>query len=874
MSLSVAVAEAAERSRDRAGVPLVPAWMFPRSRLNKLLDDADRLVTVVCAPTGAGKTSGVAAWAAETSSAAGTVWLNVGHAGSEPDLVWRRLRRGLHDAGERRLPPAPVAPAGSSARVDALIELGEALHGGGPWTVVLDGFPTGASSQLGSDLEILLDHAGRSLRLVLLSRAEPALPLHRYSAAGELARLTDRDLVMDDVEIAGVLRLANVATDRSVVAAVAAHTSGWACGVRRAAVDLVDAADLTSAMQETDGAIEDFLTREVLTAMTPSVRRLLLWTSVVERVPAGVVRAVLGADSRRAVDEALAGTGLVQQSPDGLLSCHPLLRSAARAQLELEQPDRGRARRRRAVRWFADHGAADAAVELSAATQDWAGVASILVQAQAVPRVMAGTADLALRRAAERHEVQAEEPLVRAAVALSRADPLTAEAALANALASPRQESPAQLVAMAFLQLGIARLSGRPVPDADLVPRTRGLLAQADPTPSDGIADLSILLDAYAGAAHLMSGQVEHAAATLTRGAGHLSVACHPSAGDCSGQLALLDAYRGNLREAARRASVLLAGAAGEPRAWVAHAHVALAWVHVERGDYSQAAARLGRLESSGAGSREPWLFLAGQVVEARTLIDSGRPDEALRLAGSWPTALEGGAPSEWLVGQATSVSAEALLALGESQQALALVTSGLAAGSPDRAVLTAEARRRIGDLRGAGAALVSAADELRRAPRGTQVRAWLLEARLVHERGELDRSILLLERALRVASAEGLRRPLAGDGPWLQWLLPRDGTCLRQYLPFVQSLRGVPAAEPSGSSLLTVSTESLLEPLTERETQVLRLVAQMCSTDEIAAELYVSPNTVKTHVKGILRKYGVSRRVDAVRRGRELGSC
>jgi len=96
----------------------------------------------------------------------------------------------------------------------------------------------------------------------------------------------------------------------------------------------------------------------------------------------------------------------------------------------------------------------------------------------------------------------------------------------------------------------------------------------------------------------------------------------------------------------------------------------------------------------------------------------------------------------------------------------------------------------------------------------------------------------------------------------------------LREHLPFVLSLRGVPTAEPSGIEVRHVSPESLIEPLTERETQVLQLVAQMCSTDEIAAELYVSPNTVKTHVKGILRKYGVSRRVDAVRRGRELGSC
>ena len=67
---------------------------------------------------------------------------------------------------------------------------------------------------------------------------------------------------------------------------------------------------------------------------------------------------------------------------------------------------------------------------------------------------------------------------------------------------------------------------------------------------------------------------------------------------------------------------------------------------------------------------------------------------------------------------------------------------------------------------------------------------------------------------------------------------------------------------------------QALLEPLTERETQVLELLAQMCSTDEIAAELFVSVNTVKTHLKGIFRKYAVKRRVDAVRRGRELGVC
>ncbi|HEX5086281.1 MAG TPA: LuxR C-terminal-related transcriptional regulator [Nocardioides sp.] len=874
MRLSVAAAEPAERTQARVGVPSVPAWVLPRPRLNRILDDGDRQLTVVRAPTGAGKTSGVAAWAAGPSSPSGLVWLDVSRSGTEPGMVWRRLRRALRDAGEGRLPAAPVAPAGSPARVEALIELGEALGRGGSRTVVLDGFPTGVTSQLGSELEILLDHAGPALKVVVLSRGEPALDLHRRSAAAELVRVTDRDLVMDDTEIAGVLRLADVVASRLVVDAVADHTAGWACGVRRAAVELAGAADLTSAMLETDGAIEDFLTREVLTGMTPAVRRLLVWTSVVDSVPPDLVEDMLGARARRALDETAARTGLIQQSSSGHVSSHPLLRAAARAQLAVERPARARASRRRVASWLTDHGAAGAAVELGAATQDWPAVATTLVRAHVVPRLMAGTADDVFTRAAERSEVQAAEPLVHAAVAVARRDLPVAESALAKALAVETPQWPAHLLAVAFLQLAIARLSGRSVPDAGLVPRARALLALCDLAPPAGDAGgLSVELDALAGAVCVATGELEQAAAHLARGAAQLSSG-DDAALDCAGQLALLDACRGNLDASTRRAASVLSAAADPLQAGVAHAQVALAWVHSERCESAEAMGWLARVERTAVGPLEPWLWLAAQVVEARTLIDSGRPDEASRLAGSWTAALAERDLSVWLKGQVTSVAAEALLASGESQRALALVTSGLPAGSAERAVLTATARREIGDLRGAAAALVSAEDELRKGPRATHARALVLGARLAHERGELERSVLLVERALRATSSDELRRPLAGDGLWLQWLMHRDGARLREFLPFVQSLPGLSVAEPRGAGPRTAPAEGPLEPLTEREAEVLRLVAQMCSTDEIAAELYVSPNTVKTHVKGILRKYGVSRRVDAVRLGRELGTC
>ena len=232
---------------------------------------------------------------------------------------------------------------------------------------------------------------------------------------------------MDAGEIAGVLRLANGTPDRRAVAAVADHTEGWACGVRRAAVTVATTRDLSAAMEETDRAIEDYLAHEVLAAMTAPVRRLLVWTSVVEIVAPGVVRAVLGPDTRRAIDRTMAATGLVQRFPDGSISCHPLLRAAARSQLSAEPTHDARAAHERVVRWFADHGELDAAVELGLAAQDWAVAASILVEAHAVPRIVAGTASELVGRAVALPQVQGVEPLLQTAFALARDDLIAAE---------------------------------------------------------------------------------------------------------------------------------------------------------------------------------------------------------------------------------------------------------------------------------------------------------------------------------------------------------------------------------------------------------------------------------------------------------------
>ncbi|HRD62309.1 MAG TPA: LuxR C-terminal-related transcriptional regulator, partial [Nocardioides sp.] len=139
---------------------------------------------------------------------------------------------------------------------------------------------------------------------------------------------------------------------------------------------------------------------------------------------------------------------------------------------------------------------------------------------------------------------------------------------------------------------------------------------------------------------------------------------------------------------------------------------------------------------------------------------------------------------------------------------------------------------------------------------------------------GQLDRARVLVERVLRSAAAEQLRRPLTRDGAWLRWFLDRSGTATREHRRFVRSLVARDTVVRSPEPHSVGPAPLMTNPLTEREGQVLELVAQLCTTDEIAAEMYLSVNTVKTHLSSIFRKFGVSRRGDAVRRGRELGLC
>jgi LuxR family maltose regulon positive regulatory protein len=410
--------------------------------------------------------------------------------------------------------------------------------------------------------------------------------------------------------------------------------------------------------------------------------------------------------------------------------------------------------------------------------------------------------------------------------------------------------------------------------DPRLLPATETIDGPTSPAPTAArpLRELAPVLQAHLGSLHVVNGNLHEAAAAFSRGTD--SDAWSPARTECLGRLAHVRALQGDLRRAERVAGLVPTPVPGVLSPGAAHAQLARAWIALERADFADARRRLELVASCSGQQQEPWLATSVLLTEARLLIVSGEPDAATRLlvGAAEVGSLTGG--SGWLADILTIAKAEALLASGESQRALATLTPAPARAGAAAAVVAAAARRGIGDIRGAQAVLRTVAAHLDREPLALQIQAWLLESQLEGDQGKHERARVVLDRALRSATAEQMRLPVMRERGWLRGCVDRDPGLQRSHRGFLSTCRIDADEVPRRRATHVTVDDVLVASLTERESQVLDLLAQMYSTEEIATELFVSANTVKTHLKGIFGKLGVNRRVDAVRRGRQLGLC
>ncbi len=372
------------------------------------------------------------------------------------------------------------------------------------------------------------------------------------------------------------------------------------------------------------------------------------------------------------------------------------------------------------------------------------------------------------------------------------------------------------------------------------------------------------------GSAQLWAGRFEAARSTL-------SVAVQAADGPATafprhealGRLALIDFLHGRpgQAEAHAREAIAEADRSGLPvpdRTGVAR--LVLAAVAIDRDDLTAARDHLDLAAATSAAGRDPVVAVELAVLRSRMLCAAGDARAALLALDSMAKRpLVSTEPSPWVSDRVSMATAAAYLADGDPKAAVRVFEDRRAHGLHG---LVAEAWARA--AAGESERALRVLDGLPDRGRGPALDAWILltRAQAVDALGRSAAAESLVLRALTAARPHQLRRPFLEAGPWFGRLLRRRAGLAAQHAWLTGSLsrRSADARapeEPSGPRPQALST---------REHDVLERLAQLMSTEEIAADLYLSVNTVKTHLKSIYRKLDATRRGEAVRRARELG--
>jgi LuxR family maltose regulon positive regulatory protein len=758
----------------RFEAPQQPGKHVERRDLLAALDRAaDQPLLLVSAPAGSGKTTLVGSWVARLGTAS-VAWLTHEKGDDRPDRFWRLVLGALDRCGADLHGDRPTAGPDAHARM--LADLGARLsHLGQPVTLVLDGFEV-SDPRLAGEIDFVLHHSGQRLRLVMLTRTDPVLPLHRLRLEGTVCELRMADLAFSEEETSRLLDLFGVRLGPDGVATLLDRTRGWAAGLRYAAMLLAGSEAPLEALERMagdTGDIAEYLTAEMLQGQPASTRSLLRRTSVVDVLQPGLVEQLAGVGAGRSLAALSRGNLLVEELPGrpGWFRYHPLLRDLLRAEFAYTAPQGHRRARHAAARWFAEQGHVREAVGVASAGSEWADAARYAVEGLALAGLVTGEDGdglVTVMRSMPTDTTGSCAALVRAALAL--ADGRTDRCA--DELSEARRDAPggdSWDLAVDVVKTVLARS----VDDPRAVPlalRALARLAAINPVGAAVRDELLLLVRTNLGLAQVRSGHLVAARATLTRA----------------------------VRTAPPTAP------AGRSLAESSFAHLALG------------AALEGRPDEA-----EQWGLRSSALSDGLGRPADQRPPE-VRLALGWASTERRALPAAWdhLEGARRSHSADPFV----------------------RALST------------------------------------LLEARLLLTQGDP-------ERASRVV--RGLAESCPAAPAWLPDRLgpavasghtpDRDGPRPRAGIPSIPRQRsGPPRSHPTRVPGSAVGPHRgtpgpLLEPLTPKEQEVLGHLSELLSTEEIAAEMFVSVNTVRTHVRNILRKLAVSRRNEAVRLARAL---
>lgn len=871
---ATAVETAAQRPLLAAKMtPPEPGDVVARPRLFERLDEAAaRPVTLLVAPAGSGKTVLLTSWLRNQDGGRWSAWLTV-EAGDRLRDLWSYVEAALPTSGRAA---DPVLPPGHP---ESLVHLAAAVADlPGQVTLVVD-----AAEQIGqpdfvAGLDYLVGHAAGKLRLILAARSAHALPAHRWRLHGAVAELTADDLAFTAAEVIELFAAHGRVLSADQADQVRHRAEGWPAGLRLAALALAEHPEPARFVAEFSGelsAISGYLADEVLSGLSPHAVEAFTLCAIEDQLCGGLIDAVAGGgDGAVLLADAAQETGFTVHVDGraGTYRHHRMLADVFRARLAQRPEAAVQDLRQRAARWFADNDQPARALRHALAGRDWSLAEALLRQrwrALLPPVEVAGPA----APSAPTPEQVRSRPALALAYAADRLAARDAGAAdaylrLAGAyehlLTSPPVADTA--VIAAALRLGRTQLTGS---DAEVRAAANRLLALAQPDRSAEPIDRGArgIARIATGAALLSAGQLARAEEALAGGVSDaVEVNLSRAVGAGTSRLALVHALRGRLGTAVDVAHRALGGAHDAP-ADRAPAYLALALVAVERDRPDEVAAHL----VQAALSTDRFVSGLATLIEARLRRDRGDPVGAYQLIQAGVRCAESTGGSRYLAASFAAADAELRAARGDHDAGRAdlhrLVESG-AEPAGVLAVALARVHLRAQDPHAVARVLAGWAErEDDSWPLPVRLAAGVLDAEAARQLADRRRANRLVEQVLALADPEGFRRVFTRADPPARQLLATHLDSGTAYWPLVNELVAADAGTDHSAASRPAAAGA---PLTERELTILRYLQSVLSNVEIARELSVSVNTVKTHVRSIYRKLNATRRREAVRQARE----
>ena len=860
-------------------VPIV-THLVPRPRLHaRMTGGLEHSCTLIGAPAGWGKTLLAGSWLVEGWAGRAVGWISLGPAEDEVRAFWTAVATAL----------APLVADGGAAALRRIVveEDVEQLPGqfagvlgddGTPMVLVLDNLHEITSLVVHESLLRLIQRPPGGLHFVVTTRRDPPWPLHQLRLAGALTEIRATDLAFHFDETAELFAQLQIDLDDTRLGRLVERTEGWAAGLRLAALDIQGAEDPAGFVDRFSGddhAVAAYLVSEVIDTLTPELLDFLVRVSFVDIVSADLADALTGASNGAATLAELARSNLFVQAvgPRGQwYRLHRLITDVLRARVS--DPRILRDIHRRAAEWYRHRSMPLDAIRYALRGGLWSFAAD-LAGVHLAALVLRGSArEFDVLLSAVPRDVLLSHPELAGALAGARImqgagteveELMTAASNGVHGLAGQRGTRLRLLLDL--MEMGHARFQGR----------LAAVTAAARRIPDDphtlaglGLAAwdvIPLLVLSNAGTAELWLGDdldaEKHlrAATETTRWGGllrpHLNAAAH---------LALLQAERGDLPSArtdAQRA-VEWATEAGWPGSvQVATAYLALARVALDQDDPAEAERWLARVNGVESTTPEPHIQLAAAGMTALRVADAGNVEGALAGLRATMDRLGGAAPPV-LADRMLLVSAELLRRAGDlTQAAEVLAELRLPATATTTHALT-RLHLAAGEVTTAERTLSSF--PLERATPRERVDGAVLRV-LIGAAQDREAGLRSLEDALLAGAPLEMRRPFLIESADLRSLLGdriEAGTVMAGFA--VDLLHRM-----SGRQARPAAPTALVDALTEREQVVLRYLGSTLSNAEIAHQLYLSVNTVKTHQRMIYRKLRADGRRDAVRRAKDL---